>query len=108
VKTPHPSTVNQTITTAPLGSGHRRQHVALGTKRKQDEPPADQVIIELPPYHRPRSPLDLVVAEHIFGHLFEAFRHVSQATRTGTSTSDDAQSSKRSRALPLKRMIAPR
>jgi hypothetical protein len=41
--------------------------------------------IELPPYHRPRSPLDLVVVEIIFEHLFEAFQHASQAAGPGTS-----------------------
>jgi hypothetical protein len=47
--------------------------VVLKTKCKQDKAPADQVIIELPPYRRPRSPLDLVVVEHIFWCLFEDF-----------------------------------
>jgi hypothetical protein len=66
------------------------------------------VIIELPPHHRPRSHLDLVVVEHIFGRLYEAFRHVSQAAKTGTSASDDALPSKRARAPPLKRIIVPK
>jgi hypothetical protein len=52
--------------------------------------------------------LDLVAIEHIFGRLFEAFRHVSQAGRTGTSAGDDAQPSKRARAPPLERMIVPK
>jgi hypothetical protein len=67
----------------------------LGTKRKPDKAPADQMIIELPPYHESRSPLDLVAVEHIFGRLFEDFRHVIQVARTGTSAGDDAQPSKR-------------
>jgi hypothetical protein len=29
--------------------------------------------IEIPPYHRHRSPLDLVAIEIIFGHIFEVF-----------------------------------
>jgi hypothetical protein len=66
------------------------------------------VIIELPPYRRPRSPLDLVVVEHIFGRLFEAFRLASQAARTDTSAGGDAQPSKRARAPPLKNMIVPK
>jgi hypothetical protein len=45
----------------------------LETKRKQDKVVADQVIIELPSYRGPRSPLDIVAVEHIFGRLFEAF-----------------------------------
>jgi hypothetical protein len=91
----HPSTADQTTATAPSSGGQKKKHVALGTKRKQDKAPTDHVIIELPPYHGPQSPLDLVALEHIFGCLFEAFRHVSQAARTGTSVGDDAQPSKR-------------
>jgi hypothetical protein len=72
-ETPRPSAADQTIATAPSRSGQEKKHVALGTKRKQDKPLADQVIIELPPYRGPRSPPDLVTVEHIFGCLFEAF-----------------------------------
>jgi hypothetical protein len=68
-----PSTTDQTTTIAPSGSGQKKKCVALGTKCKQDKPPAGQVIIELPPYRGPQSPLDLVDVEHIFGCLFEAF-----------------------------------
>jgi hypothetical protein len=50
----------------------------LVSKRKQLAP-SDQVIIELPPYCGPRSPLDLIAVEFIFGFLFEVFRHTSQA-----------------------------
>jgi hypothetical protein len=46
--------------------------------------------MELPPYLSPQNPLNLVVVEHIFGRLFEAFRQVSQAARTGTSAGDNA------------------
>jgi hypothetical protein len=49
-----------------------------------------------------------VVVEHIFGRLFKAFQHISQAIRTSTLADDDAQPSKRARALPLKRMIVPK
>jgi hypothetical protein len=63
---PYPSTTDQTIIAVPSGVGQKKKHVALGTKHKQDKDLADQVIIELPPYHRTRSPLDLVDVEHIF------------------------------------------
>jgi hypothetical protein len=38
-------------------------------------PPTDQVMTQfvLPPYHGPRSPLDLVAIKIIFGCIFEAF-----------------------------------
>jgi hypothetical protein len=45
----------------------------LGTMRKHNKAVDDQVIIKLPPYRGPRSPLYIVVVEHIFGRLFEAF-----------------------------------
>jgi hypothetical protein len=53
--------------------------------------------IELPPYRGPHSPLDLVIVEIIFGHLFEAFRRVSQAAGTGTSAGDDIPPRKKMR-----------
>jgi hypothetical protein len=108
IEIPHPSTTNQTTATAPSSGGQKKKRITLGTKRKQDKPQVSHVIIELPPYRVPQSPLDLIVVEHIFGHLFEAFRHVPQAARTVTFAGDDAPSSKRVQALPLKRMIAPK
>jgi hypothetical protein len=105
---PHPSTVDQTTTVAPSGIGKRKKSIALGTKRKQDQALTDQVIIELPPYHKPRSPLDLVVVKHIFGCLFESFRLTCQAARTDTSVGGDAQPSKKARAPSLKKMIVPK
>jgi hypothetical protein len=71
-ETPCPSATDQTIATAPSGSGQKKKRVALSTKCKQDKPPANQVIIELTPYREPRSLLDLA-EEHIVGRLFEAF-----------------------------------
>jgi hypothetical protein len=70
----HPSIVGQ-IAVASSGSSQEKKNVLLASKRKQPTPSADQVMthIERPPYNGPRSPLDLVVAEIIFGHLFEAF-----------------------------------
>jgi hypothetical protein len=103
-----PSAADQTTTTAPSCGGQKKKHVALRTKRKQDKAPAVQVIIELPPYRGPRSPLDLVALEHIFGCLFEAFRLRSQGTRTGTSAREDAHPSKRALVPPLKSMIVPK
>jgi hypothetical protein len=104
----HPSAANRAASTAPLGSGQKKKGVVLGTKRKQAKTMTNQVIIELPPYCRPRSPLDIVTIEHIFGHLFEAFRHISQVARTGTSARDDAQPNKRARAPLLKKLLVPK
>jgi hypothetical protein len=65
----HPSVVDQVEATAPSVGGQKRKCPPPTLKCKQSKPPADQVTtqIELPPYHRPRSPLDLVVVEIIFG-----------------------------------------
>jgi hypothetical protein len=70
---PCPSIADQTTTAAPSGIGKRKKRIALRTKHKQDQAPVDQVIIELPPYRRPRIPLDLVTVQHIFRRLFKAF-----------------------------------
>jgi hypothetical protein len=84
-----PSATDQTTTAIPLGSGQqKKKHVVLASKRKQPAS-SDQVITELPPYPGPRSPLDLVAVEIIFGCLFEAFRHTSLAAGTGTSAGAD-------------------
>jgi hypothetical protein len=64
--------------------------------------------IELPPYRGPRSPLDLVVVEIIFGRLFEDFRHISQATGTGTSTGGVIQPQKKMCHPFLKKILVPR
>jgi hypothetical protein len=95
-------------------------HLLVGTNRsihqpslsvnKQTNTSADQVMtqIELPPYHRPRSPLDLVAIEIIFGRLFEAFRCTSQAAGTGSSIGGDTQPLKKKRAPMLRSILVPR
>jgi hypothetical protein len=103
-----PSAADQTTTTAPLGDGQKKKRVVLGTKRKQDKAPADQVITELPPYRGPQSPLNLVDVEHIFECLFEVFWHVSHEARTDTSAGHDAQPSKKAWVPLLRRMIMPK
>jgi hypothetical protein len=64
--------------------------------------------VELPPYHSPRSPLDLVAIEIIFGHIFEAFRLISQATTANAMATDDDKPSKRSCRPPLRQVLALR
>jgi hypothetical protein len=64
--------------------------------------------IELPPYHGPWSPLDLVAIKIISGRLFEAFRRTSQAAGTRSSTGGDNQHLKKKHALMLKSILAPR
>jgi hypothetical protein len=68
-----PSTADQAVPTTPSSGGQKKKCIVLGTKRKHDKVADDQVIIELPLYRGSQSPLDIVVVEHIFGRLFEAF-----------------------------------
>jgi hypothetical protein len=55
------------------GCGHKSPPPAI--KWKQPLYSEDQVMIqvELPPYHEPLSPLDLVIVEIIFGRLLKHF-----------------------------------
>jgi hypothetical protein len=69
----HPSANDQAIPTSPLGDNQKKKRIVLGTKRKHNKVVDDQVIIELPPYRGPQSPLDIVVVEHLFVCLFKAF-----------------------------------
>jgi hypothetical protein len=53
----------------------------------------DQVItqVKLPPYHGPRSPLDLVASEIVFRCIFEAFHQMSQDGSAAIESTDDAK-----------------
>jgi hypothetical protein len=78
---------------APSASGHKRKRPLTIPKCKPPKTLPDQVMnqIVLPPYREPRSPLDLVAIEIIFGRLFEAFQRTSQAAGTSSSVSGDTQ-----------------
>jgi hypothetical protein len=67
----HPSVVNQVNATAPSAGGQKRKCPPPALKHKQLKPAVNQVMtqIELPSYRGPRSPLDLVAVEIIFGCL---------------------------------------
>jgi hypothetical protein len=103
-----PSAADQLITAAPLGSGQpKKKHLVLISKRKQPAP-SDQVTTELFPHHVPRSHLDLVAVNLLFGHLFEAFQCLTQAAMTDTLARADTQPAKRLQAPPMRRMLVPR
>jgi hypothetical protein len=70
-----PSAANWATLGAPFAGGHKRKCLPTIPKHKQTKTLVDQVMtqIELPPYHGPWSPLDLVAIEIISGRLFEAF-----------------------------------
>jgi hypothetical protein len=103
-----PSAIVQAVPTVPSADDQKKKHVMLGTKRKHNKAADDQVIIELPSYRGPQSPHDIVIVEHLSGHLFEAFQHRSQAPRTQAPTGDGAQPSKRARAPSLKKLFVPK
>jgi hypothetical protein len=104
-----PSVANRAATTDPPVGGRRHKRPPSIPKWKQALPSIDQVMIqiELPPYCGPRSPLDLVAIEIIFGCLFELFQRISQATSTGTSAGDDIPPRKKLRQPLLKKILVP-
>jgi hypothetical protein len=54
--------------------------------------------VELPPFHGPCKPLDLVAIEIIFGCIFEVFQHITQAdAATGVVASGDDRPQKKPR-----------
>jgi hypothetical protein len=104
----HFSATDQTTTVAPTGNSQQnKKHIVLASKRKQPAP-SDQVIIELPLYRGPQSPLDLVAVEFIFGCLFEAFRYTSQAAGTRTSVGANTQPTKKPRAASMRKVLTSR
>jgi hypothetical protein len=97
-----PSATNQLTTATPLDNGQpKKKHLVLVSRRKQHAP-SNQVTIELFPHYVPRSPLGLVAVKLIFGRLFIAFQHLTQAARTDTSAGADTQPAKRLRAPPMR------
>jgi hypothetical protein len=106
----HPSAADRVDATAPSASGQKRKRPPSALKRKQSKTPVDQVMtqIKLSPYCEPRSSLDLVDIEIIFGHFFEAFRHASQAASDRTLAGGATQPVKKTREPPLKSILTPR
>jgi hypothetical protein len=70
-----PSAVDRAAFGTPSDGGNKQKHSSTVPKRRQTKTSKVQVMtqIELPPYRGPKSPLDLVAIEIIFGRLFEAF-----------------------------------
>jgi hypothetical protein len=66
--------------------------------------------IELPPYRGPCSPLDLIIVETIFGHLFEALPRISQAAAAAAAASidDSTRSQKKTHPPSLRKVLLPR
>jgi hypothetical protein len=70
------------------------------------------IYVELPPYRRLCSPLELVAVEIVFGRMFEAFRQASQARHAGAvpaPTNDAKPLQNRQHQVSLgKKMSAPK
>jgi hypothetical protein len=70
-----PSTIDRVLAIVPPSGRRGRKRPPPATKRSKPITSVDQVMsqVELPPYHGPRSTLDLVAIKIIFGYIFEAF-----------------------------------
>jgi hypothetical protein len=102
-----PPVADQPVSAAPLSGGQKQKRIRLASKRKMTAS-SDQVITELPSYHLSRNRLNLVSVNLAFGHLFEAFQHISQAIGTDATAGADTQPTKKTRALSMRGILAPR
>jgi hypothetical protein len=102
--------VDQPNSVVPPGGGRGCKCPPSMLRQKQPLPSIDHVMtqIELPPFHGPHSPLDLVAIEIIFGCLFEAFQHTSKANDAGTSAGDDTRPQMKPRQQRLRNVLVPR
>jgi hypothetical protein len=83
-----PPIADQPVSAAPLSGGQKRKYIMLASKCKTTTS-SDQVITELPSYHGSRNRLSMISVNLAFGHLFEAFQHISQAIRTDATAGAD-------------------
>jgi hypothetical protein len=69
------TSVTDRVLVVPPASGRGQKRIYHAMKRSNPVPLVDKVMtqVELPPYCGPRSPLDLVVINIVFGCIFEAF-----------------------------------
>jgi hypothetical protein len=102
-----PPAADQPISAAPLSNGQKQKHIMLASKHKTTTS-SDQVITELPSYHRSHNRLNLVSVNLAFGRLFEAFQHISQAIRTDATAGVDTQPAKKPRAPSMRRILVPK
>jgi hypothetical protein len=105
-----PSTTAQVSRIVPLAGGRGHKRPPPATRWSKPIPSVDQVMtqVELPPYRGPRSPLDLVAIEVIYGRMFVVFRHISQAAVVSAAATEDDRSMKRSRQPSLRKVLVPR
>jgi hypothetical protein len=103
----YPPAADQRVSAAPLSGGHKQKHIRLASKRKIPTS-SDQVITELPFYHSSHNRSNLVSVNLVFGRLFEAFQHISQAIGTNAMAGADIQPAKKNRAPSMRRIFVPR
>jgi hypothetical protein len=92
-----PPAADQPVFTAPSSGGQKWKRIRLASKRKITTSSA-QVITELPSYHWSHNRSNLVSVNLVFGRLFKAFQHISQAIGTDATAGADTQPAKKTRA----------
>jgi hypothetical protein len=102
-----PPAADRPVSAGPLSGGQKQKHVRLASKCKTTTC-SDQVITEPPSYHGSHTRLTLVSVNLIFGRLFEAFQHISQAIRTDAAAGTDIQPAKKPRVPSMRKILAPK
>jgi hypothetical protein len=102
-----PPAVDRTVSAGPLSGGQKQKRDRLASKRKTTTS-SDQVITKPPSYHGSHTRLTLVSINLVFGCLFEAFHHISQAIRTDATAGTDIQPAKKPRAPSMRKILAPK
>jgi hypothetical protein len=102
-----PPAADQLVSAAPLSGGQKQKRTRLTSKHKTTAS-SDQVITELPSCHWSRNRSNLVSVNLVFGRLFEAFQHISQAIGTDATAGAYTQPAKKTRAPSMRRILAPR
>jgi hypothetical protein len=108
-----PPAVDQRVSATPPSGGQKQKQkqkqkrIRLASKHKIPTS-SDQVITELPSYHSSHNRSNLVSVNLVFGRLFEAFQHISQAIGTDATARTDIQPAKKTRAPSMRRILAPR
>jgi hypothetical protein len=102
-----PPAADRPVSAGPLSGGQKQKRVRLASKRKTTTS-SDQVITEPPSYHGSHTRLTLVFVNLVFGRLFEAFQHISQAIRTDAAAGTDIQPAKKPRTPSMRKILAPK
>jgi hypothetical protein len=102
-----PPVADQRVSAAPPSGGQKQKRIRLASKHKIPTS-SDQVITELPFYHSSRNRSNLVLVNLVFGRLFDAFQHISQAIGTDATAGADIQPAKKTQAPSMRRILAPR